>query len=87
MYTEIQNRKTRSQRFLTDLFKLDGLRELPAESEVSDGDVVEDDAELFRPFREFRVDGRRDDLSLCDELPGIEPRHDRFQDLFVQIVF
>ena len=70
---------------MTDLFELDGLRELPAEGEVSDGDVVEDDAELLRPLRQLRVDRRRDDLPLRDELTGVEPRHHRLQDLFVQI--
>lgn len=48
---------------------------------MRDGNVVEDDSELFRPFRQFRVDGRRDDLSLRDELPGVKSRHHRFQNL------
>ena len=63
------------------LFELDGLGELPAEGEVGDGDVVEDDAELLCALRQLGVDRRGDDLTLRDQLARVELRHHRLQNL------
>ena len=63
------------------LLELDGLGELPAEGEVGDGDVVEDDAELLCALRQLGVDRRGDDLPLRDQLARVELRHHRLQNL------
>ena len=67
------------------LFELDGLGELPAEGEVGDGDVVEDDAELLRALRQLGVDRRGDDLTLRDQLARVELRHHRLQNLYKRV--
>ena len=70
-----------SHLYLPYLFELDGLGELPAEGEVGDGDVVEDDAELLCALRQLGVDRRGDDLPLRDQLARVELRHHSLQHL------
>lgn len=41
---------------LTDLFGLDGGCVLSAEAELSDGDVVQDDVEVFGPLKQLSAD-------------------------------
>lgn len=65
---------------LRDLLLLDGARELAAEGQVRDGDVLEGDVELRRAAHQFRADAVRDGLSLRDELRGVELGDDGLED-------
>lgn len=64
---------------LGDLLLLDGPRELLAESHVRDGDVLERDVELRRPFQQVGADAVRDSFALCDQLGGVELGDDCFE--------
>ena len=55
--------------------------EVPAEGEVSDGDVVQDDPELICPADEICLDLSAEVLSLSDQLSSIELSHHGLQDL------
>lgn len=65
---------------LGDLLLLDGPRELLAESHVRDGDVLERDVELRRPFQQVGADAVRDGFALCDQLRGVKLGDDCFED-------
>lgn len=65
---------------LRDLLLLDGARELAAEGQVRDGDVLEGDVELRRAAHQVRADAVRDGLSLRDELRGVELGDDGLED-------
>ena len=66
---------------LRHLLELDRLRELPPERAVRDGDVVQDEPELLCALGQLRVYAGGDELSLGDELPGVELGHHGLQDL------
>ena len=54
------------------LLGLDGSGVLPAEAELGDGDVVEDDVEVPGPVGELLPYHHGDLLALRDELRGVE---------------
>ena len=57
------------------------MREVPAEGEVGDGDVVQDDSELLRPADQIFPDLSAEVLSLSDQLSSIELSHHGLEDL------
>ena len=50
---------------------------------MSDGDVVENEAELLRSFGELGVDPTGHNLSLGDQLAGVEFGNNGFQHLYI----
>eukprot|EP00968_Pinguiococcus_pyrenoidosus_P024561 scaffold4847_cov265-Pinguiococcus_pyrenoidosus.AAC.5 len=60
---------------LSDLLVLDGLRKLPAEGEVRDGHVVQDEVEVLRAFRQRVADLVGDGGALAQQLLGVVLRH------------
>ena len=57
------------------LFQLDGVSELPAEGEMRDGDVVQDESELLCPAHQLLPHGGAEGLPLGDQLASVELRH------------
>lgn len=56
----------------TNLLHLDSLRELLAERQVGNGNVLKGNVELGRPFNQRLSDALRDKLSLRNQLTGIK---------------
>ena len=65
---------------LRNLLVLDGLRELPSEGHVGDGDVFELDVEFAGAFEKVGADAVGDGFTLGDEFGGIELGDDGFED-------
>ncbi|EFA03930.1 hypothetical protein TcasGA2_TC014070 [Tribolium castaneum] len=60
---------------LRHLLQLHRKSKLPSKRQMRDGNIVQDDPKLRRPLREVLADLLRDEVTLCDELPGVELRH------------
>ena len=63
------------------LLGLDGGGVLPAEAELGDGDVVEDDVEVPGAVGQLLADHHGDLLALRDQLRGVELGHHALQHL------
>lgn len=65
---------------LSDLFGFDGVGEFGGEGDVGNGDVVEDEVELFCLVGEVFMDKMGDYFMLGDELGSVELGDDGFED-------
>lgn len=74
-----QERRSLSD-LLGDLLCLDGVSELGGESDVGDGDIVQDKVEAAGSSGQVVTDQTGNHLSLSNQLRGVELSDDRFED-------